>query len=152
MWEYRFKVRKCETLSRVLESFTGSNEIFNNQEWKIGKHHSGIKAGGKNSRKLFSAPIYHIVQYPPYNVPLNQWVLTKCFVVVVVFHSNIPFFLSILTYFLSIILLSSPSCFLFFSRLASIDKFSHFSEVVEANFGAVSRSCERLKLVHEGKS
>lgn len=46
------------------------------QEWRIGtgKHTSIIRSGGgsKSSKKLLNAPIYNSIQYPPYNVPLNQ--------------------------------------------------------------------------------
>ena len=42
------------------------------QEWKIGRHASHGNKFSKVSKKLFQAPIYTTVKYPPYNVPLNQ--------------------------------------------------------------------------------
>ncbi len=41
------------------------------QDWKIGRH-SSIMKHPKSAKKFFGAPVYNVVQYPAYNVPLNQ--------------------------------------------------------------------------------
>lgn len=81
-------------------------------------------SGSKGSKKLFAAPIYHTVHYPPYNVPLNQSVIK---------HTS-----SLLFYKLN--------------RLAAFDKFSKFSELLEANVSSVTRGCEKLKTSHGRKT
>ena len=49
--------------------------VLSLQEWKIGKHLSHLSHNIKllkTSRKLFHAPVYCTVKYPPYNVPISQ--------------------------------------------------------------------------------
>ena len=41
------------------------------KDWKIGRHLSNIKLP-KSAKKLFNAPVYCTVKYPPFNVPINQ--------------------------------------------------------------------------------
>ncbi len=41
------------------------------KDWKIGRQMSNIKLP-KTAKKLFTAPVYCTVKYPPFNVPINQ--------------------------------------------------------------------------------
>ncbi|XP_003384967.1 PREDICTED: uncharacterized protein LOC100640359 [Amphimedon queenslandica] len=91
--------------TKILQVFLMATD---EKEWRIGgtgKHTSFIKtSGGKNKKNFFSAPIYHSVHYPPYNVPISQ--------------------------------------------LQAFDKFSKFSENLEGNVSALTRSCELLRTSH----
>jgi hypothetical protein len=90
--------------TRFLKVFL-TEDTKSDKEWKIGKHLSGhshnIKLP-KTPRKLFHAPVYCTVKYPPYNVPVSQ--------------------------------------------LASIEKFSKFSRILESNVNTLHMACRGVTL------
>lgn len=87
------------------------------KDWKIGRQISNIKVP-KAARKLFTAPVYCTVKYPPFNVPINQWVKKL---------SESIMKLIFCTY-----------------RLPSIEKFSRFSRVLEIQIQALQNTCQQL--------
>ena len=54
--------------TRLLHDFLTAKD---DKDWKIGRQLSNIKLP-KSAKRLFTAPVYATVKYPPFNVPINQ--------------------------------------------------------------------------------